>query len=339
MIKVNSAVSNVNRIKSKYGLSGNVRLHASERDLEFDEQLWNCFVSLLSQDDFKLYPNVDKAYDILSQLINVNKENLTIAEGSDRILKNIFECFSVPGFKVISTNPCFPMYKIYTELQEADFVVVDYSCEQFPLDNFLKEIDSQTSLVVLSNPSSPVGDLISNEQLLLIAERCNKFNCLLVVDEAYIEFSNAVSARFLIDNYNLIVVRTFSKAHGVAGLRIGYAVSNSLIKNYLVKVSSMNELNGIAVKWLEALTYFSDTDHYISIVKKHREKLLDLLKAKGIVYIDSQTNYVNILGDLHFENILTKKSLMPWNQQVYTRVSIPAKLDNFNKLLLEIQKL
>ena len=94
-MKANKNILTVNRTKSKYSPIDQLRLHASERDLEFDPQLWNYFTDSLCQEDLRFYPNVDRAYDILSQTININKENLTIAEGSDRILKNIFECFRI----------------------------------------------------------------------------------------------------------------------------------------------------------------------------------------------------------------------------------------------------
>jgi histidinol-phosphate aminotransferase len=339
MIKTNSVLSSVNRLRSKYGSVDSLRLHASERDLAFDKRLWDYFISSLTQEDVQLYPNIDRAYDLVSQLTETNKEFLTVAEGSDRILKNIFHCFAVKGLKVLSTIPCFPMYDVYAKLYDATFVGIEYKTEKFPFDEFLESIDDQTSLVIIYNTSSPVGDILSIEQLTAIANRCKDNDCLLAVDEAYIEFSNAVTASSLITEYNIVAVRTLSKAYGSAGVRIGYSISNAFIKQCLDKVSSMNEISSLSIKWLEALCSYDDSDVYINLVKEHRESLSRALIKCNVNYIDSQTNYINICGNLKLEGVLTKTSMMPWNGLEYTRVSIPADEVNFRKLISEVSKL
>lgn len=339
MIKINSVLSTVNRLKSKYSSVDMLRLHASERDLAFDQRLWDYFINSLTQDDIRLYPNVDRAYDIVSQISGINKEFLTVAEGSDRILKNIFHCFALRGSKVLSTNPCFPMYEVYANLQGARFVGIDYKKDKFPFDEFVDAIDDETSLVIISNPSSPVGDSLNVKQIIEIADKCRANDCLLAIDEAYIEFSDLESSSYLTANYNIIVIRTFSKAFGSAGVRIGYSVSNTFIKKCLDKVSSMNEVNGIAVKWLEALCHFDDSNVYVNLVKSNRRSLVNALVMCNVKYIESQTNYINIAGRIKLEGILTKVAIMPWDGLEYTRVSIPANGQNFRKLISEISKL
>ena len=338
-MKYNKCLTAVNRNKTKYGSLDLLRLHASERDLAFDQKLWNCFIDSLSQEDIRLYPNTDKAYDLLAQMLDTNKELLTVAEGSDRILKNTFQCFAVPGSKVVSTNPCFPMYNVYAKMYGASIIDVPYQTEHFPFEQFINAIDTETSLVILSNPSSPVGDALSIDQIKCIAEQCKLYDCILVVDEAYIEFSDCISAKQLVDRYNIIVVRTFSKAYGSAGVRIGYAVSNHLIKHYLNKVSSMNELSGLSIKWIEALYCYDDSAEYINTVKKNRSSLTAALIKCNVKYVGSQTNYINILGKLTLNGIQVKIAKMPWDNLDYTRVSIPADKTNFNQLLLEVSTL
>lgn len=338
MIKVNKFLSNVERTKYKYSSLDQLRLHASERDLNFNKELWDCFIKSILQEDVRLYPNVDKAYDLVSMITNFNKESLTLAEGSDRILKNIFECFSIPETTVVSTNPCFPMYKVYANLTGSNFLGVNYSNNQFPFEEFLKSITDKTSMVIISNPSSPVGDSLTKSQIVDIAERCKIHNCVLVVDEAYIEFSDIDSASSLIDLYNVIVVRTFSKSQGSAGFRLGYSVSNSLIKSYLSKVSSMNEVNGLSIKWIEALLQHDDSPRYIELVKNNRAVFLSVLDSLGIKYIDSKTNYVNVFGKLQLQGITVKHYQMPSDNQIYTRISIPADIDNFKRLIEEVKK-
>ncbi len=331
MIRVNQNVLSIDRRKSRYGSTDVIRLHASERDLPFDKTLWNYFVNSLKDEGVRFYPNVDHAYNLLSQLTGFNKESLTIAEGSDRVLKNLFQCFAVG--KVLTTTPSFPMYQVYAQAQGVEFVTVDYTSDRFPFEEFLNAIDKSISLVVISNPSSPVGDGLTADQIELIAKKCKCTSSLLVVDEAYIEFSDLESSAKLIELYNVVAVRTLSKAHGSAGARIGYSISSPYVKHVLDKLSSMNEVSGFSVKWLEALFLYSDAEHYVCTVKKHREALIELLKSKGMLFIDSKTNYINVLGKIEIEGIIFKYATMPWDNNLYTRISVPGDSRHFNLLV------
>ncbi len=331
MIRVNQYVLTVDRQKSRYSPTDVVRLHASERDLPFDKTLWNYFVSSLKDEDLRFYPNVDYAYNLLSQLTGFNKESLTIAEGSDRVLKNLFQCFAVG--KVLTTNPSFPMYEVYARAQGVEFVTVDYTSNKFPFTEFLNAIDKSVSLVVISNPSSPVGDSLTFDQIEILAKKCKQTASLLVVDEAYIEFSDLESSSRLVDSYNVVTVRTLSKAYGSAGARIGYSISSPYVKHILDKLSSMNEVSSVSVKWLEALFLYSDAACYINAVKQNRKALTELLDSKGILFIDSKTNYVNVLGKIELERMIFKYATMPWDNNLYTRISVPGNMNHFNLLL------
>ncbi len=330
MIRVNQNVLDINRRKGRYSPTDVVRLHASERDQPFDRELWNYFVNSLKDEDVRFYPNVDHAYNLLAQLTGFNKESLTIAEGSDRVLKNLFQCFAVG--KVLTTNPSFPMYQIYAHAQGVKLVTMDYTSNKFPFTEFLNAIDRSVGLVIISNPSSPVGDSLTADQIETLAKKCKRTNSLLVVDEAYIEFSDLESSARLVESYNVVTVRTLSKAYGSAGARIGYSISSPYVKHVLDKLSSMNEVSGFSVKWLEALFLHSDADRYVNAVKQNRKALTELLESKGIMFIDSKTNYVNVLGKIEIEGMIFKYATMPWDNNLYTRISVPGDLQHFDLL-------
>lgn len=330
MILVNNHLLSLNRVENSINETG-LRLHSSERDQPFGE-VWEKFINSITQEDIRYYPNLSIAYTLLERFLNIDKKFLTLGEGSDRIIKNIFECFSIKGYKVLSTNPCFPMYEVYSKIHNIEFEQVNYIEPKFPLDSFLKKITKEISLVMISNPSSPVGDVLSFDEIRLIADRCKKIGIVLAIDEAYIEFSNITSVIDLIHVYDIIVIRTFSKAQGAAGIRLGYCISNENIKEYIRKVQAMNPVSGLAIKWLETYLNFYDKEYsYVNNVKLNRDNLFKLLDGK-IEYIKSSTNYINILGDYNLKDIRFKKFIMPWNNMIYTRFSIPSSITNFEKL-------
>lgn len=329
MIRYNKNLFNVIRNKGKPVENDFLRLHASERDLPFNELFWNDFINTLKQENIKLYPDIPKSYDLLSTFLSIDKKFITISEGSDRVIKNIFECFSIEKLGVLTTNPCFPLYEVYAKLSGSNLVKIDYKSPTFPFDEFIENITDNINLVIISNPSSPVGDILTLDQIKIMAEKCKKTNSILVIDEAYIEFTDYDSVESLVHYYNLIIVRTFSKAFGSAGIRIGYSISNNEIKKCLDQVASMNEVSHIAIVWLEVFLKHYKQDNYISIVKSNKKIICDLLDSKGLIYLKSYTNYINVKGNLNLSQIEVKKAVMPWDNEVYTRFSIPTQNLNF----------
>lgn len=326
MPKINSHILNVSRVSTPYADPNKIRLHASERDIPHSEILWNTFLHKLSSHDVTYYPNIDSAYDLLQEFAVINKDYLTLYDGSSNGIRNIFSVFVTPNSKVVTTNPSFPMYRVYADINRATYVDVPYRNEVCPVSEIVEQIDSDVSVVILSNPSSPVGDVISYESMMKILSRCQEYDVLLVIDEAYIEFSTATS---FVDvaptNENLIVLRTMSKACGSAGARIGYSVSSNTNKDYLSRVRSMNEISGFSIKWLETMCVHKATiSDYVSKVIKNREWLQAKFIINGHKVICSETNFIHV-SDLELPSEFVYKTCkMPWSDVLYSRISIPA---------------
>ena len=331
MVKHNTHIDRIIRIQPPYNTNDKLRLHASERDTKFSYNMFRYYTELLTDDVIRYYPNQDRAYELLEQFTQVDKEFTVLYDGSDRAIRNIFQVYVTFGSKVITTDPSFPMYSVYADMYQAELYAAKYSTTDFPFVDVLTAIDSDTNLVILSNPSSPIGTVISYEQLLCLLAHCEQHDCILAVDEAYIEFSNAVSLADLAPTHpNLIVIRTLSKAVGSAGARIGYTVSDNANRELLYKLRSMNDITGPSIAWLATLVKFkNEINNYVANVIANKNDLIAKLREHNILCLPSETNFIH--AKINIENCSYKVCNIL--DQDYVRISVPGDKDNYKKLL------
>jgi len=299
-MKFQKHLLNVERKKPQYSNPDKIRLHAAERDLVFGYDLWEEFFYSVKQTDIMYYPNVDKTYKDLSKFLNLSADNLIIGDGSDRIIKYIYECFAVKGLDVITTDPCFPMYKVYADLYNVNCKQIKYTEYHLDYDQLYNSINDNTSFVIISNPSSPIGDFIHFKEMTLLIEKADK---------------------------------TFSKAVGAAGIRFGYGIANKQIIDIMKKFSPMNEITSITGKWVSTIiNNWSNVENYINNVKQNRDKATFYFLKKGYEVIPSNCNWIHV-DKLDFDdNFVLRQTTLPWSDKTWTRLCIPG--DEHNMRLL-----
>lgn len=333
-MKFQKHLLNVERKKPAYSDPTKIRLHAAERDMHFTYDIWEDFIFSVKQKDIMYYPNVDKTYQDLSKFLNIPIDNLVIGDGSDRIIKNVFECFAVAGHDVITTDPCFPMYKVYADLYNVRCKQIKYTEYHLDFNQLYDSINDKVSFIILSNPSSPVGDFIHFKEMYMLLEKAEEHNVIVVVDEAYIEFSGYKSSADLIKTFsNLIVIKTFSKAVGAAGIRFGYGISNSHLISIMKKFASMNEITSVTGIWVSTIIkHWSNVEKYINNVRQNRDKATLYFMKKGYEVIPSNCNWIHV-DKLDFNDMfVTRQTSLPWSNKQWTRLCIPG--DNKNMELL-----
>jgi len=251
------------------------------------------FLQSINQEDFFYYPNTQKFKEKLCNFYKVNSDEVFLCAGSDVGIKSIFESFT-DGGKVITSTPSFPMYKVYSELYRCDYIEIPYEKDYtISTEKILSNITPDTDLVILANPNSPIGDYKSFDEIRKILEQ----NVSVLIDEAYIEFSDYNSVINELKNYsNLFITRTFSKGFGAAGCRVGMVFSNKENIELVSKFRQMYEISGVSMKYCEFLIdNYSVVDDYINNVKKEKNKIISLLGGNFDV-IDSNCNWI------HFNN-------------------------------------
>ena len=218
----------VDKEKFDYVLSQN------ERNLQLPYKLYSEFISSLKHTDFSFYPDLDSLKTKIRQYTNCN--NVFLTPGSDFGIKTIFELYDLEDREVLTSNYFFPMYQVYADIHMAELVKVEYKEQQFNIGDLIKNITENTALIILANPNSPIGDTYTLEDIELLLDK----GIPTIIDEAYIELSNAESAIKLIEKYsNLYVTRTFSKGFGAAGCRVGYICTNKANLEMLEKLRLM----------------------------------------------------------------------------------------------------
>jgi len=306
MFKIKPHLKKVHRIyneidKSKYDF----RLDQSERTTLFKDDFFQDFLKTLNQTDFITYPYLDDLKIKIAQYNNVKKNNIFLVPGSDVGIKSMFELCVSAGDEIITTSPSFPMYNVYCNLYNGILKTVNYKENlTYSIDDILSGINKKTSLIIIANPNNPIGDYKTKEELEPLLEYTNKLNIPILIDEAYVEFSPGTLKEFSFKYNNVCISRTFSKAWGGAGVRLGYILGNTRIITYFNKLRLMHEVTGIAAKYgCYLLDNQLEMKNYVSLVNNEKTILVDKFSKGGFDIVNSHTNWI------HFNNKTNNKTI------------------------------
>lgn len=229
--------------------------------------------------------------------LNVAEDSLVFGNGSDEVLHLICATFLTPGVdQIVQADPTFAMYEIYGTLANAEIIkvpLVDYTHD---LPAMADAVTDKTRVMFIANPNNPTGTLVRRNEVEKLLERLPA-RVLLVMDEAYDEFVDDPEKPDLLPlvraGGNVIVLRTFSKAYALAGLRVGYGITRPELAGYLNRARSPFNVNLIGQA--AALAAWQDHDHIsqsVHINSLGRKQLYAALEANGIPYVPSQANFV-----------------------------------------------
>ena len=336
-IKYALHLNNIERMRGAYPSPDTIRLNSAERTSEIPQIIWNKYIDSLRETDIRYYPDIDHAINVIAKHTQQRAEYITLGHGSDSLIKNAFEVFAkdtIGYTNIVIPDPCFVMYNIYADMMKCSVNKVAYKDKKFDVQGTIDAINIDTSLVVLSNPNSPIGDSISIPDLLSIIKKAAECKCVVLIDEAYIEFSSVesfVSRAHLHDN--VIVTRTFSKAVGAAGIRFGYAVANSRIIELLNKVKNMYEITGPTLKWIETIVdNWGMVEVYVNQIKAKRSILAHELE-KDYNVLSSECNWIHTTKTDFDDSITTRQCKLPWDDRIWTRLCIPADRYTLERLV------
>jgi len=220
----------------------------------------------------------------ISGLYSVPGENLFIGNGSDEAIDLLLRVFCEPGCdRVIIIEPSYGMYKVCADINNvpADFALLN---RDFTLSagNILEKIRPETRMVFLCSPNNPTSNLLGEEE---IREVLDNFHGIVVIDEAYVDFSPGRGLAGLMAEYNnLVLLRTLSKAWGLAGIRVGVAMGDPDIMNYMNKVKYPYNLNTLSQeKALEMLEKVREKESWVQLILEEKKKLIPAISAMEYV--------------------------------------------------------
>ncbi|WPZ00023.1 histidinol-phosphate transaminase [Christiangramia sp. OXR-203] len=236
----------------------------------------------------------------ISEIKQVSEKQMLLGNGSDEVLDLIFRAFCEPGTdNVISLPPTYGMYKVLSEINNVENREVLLTSEFEPdVEAILEAVDANTKLLFLCSPNNPSGNSFNAE---LVKKLLESFNGLVVIDEAYIDFSDIAGWSQSLDTYpNLIITQTFSKAFGMAGIRLGMLFASEKIIKILNRIKPPYNVNELTQqRALRGLQNYSEIKKQVIDIKNERERLskaLVQLKYVSKIY-PSDANFLLIKVD------------------------------------------
>lgn len=255
--------------------------------------------------DIRCYPLTERLEleNALGEYLGVPSEQIVLGSGGDHIIELTLNSCLKSGDSLIAVTPTFSMYPRTTKINGAEFVGVDID-EDFSLnvEKVINKIDERSKILVLCNPNNPTANQFNRKNVERLIEA---FPGLVLVDEAYAEFGEYSLVGMVESFDNLVVLRTFSKAFGMAGLRLGYGVTNKKLATiYNEKYLSPYPLSSIALKLgVNILKKKQFIQQLVEEIKETRKWLVEEMNLiDGVRAFPSSTNFVLASLEIDFEN-------------------------------------
>ena len=256
----------------------------------------------VTAEELTKYPEREPVERIVAKHFGLQAEQVLLTNGVDEAIHLMCCAFLEAEDEALIATPSFFMYDVSVQMMTPHLrkVQADATLE-FPFERFMAAITERTKLIIVASPNNPTGAVVGREHLLAIAAAAPQ--AVLMVDEAYYHFDGASVMDDLATVPNLIVARTFSKAYGLANLRIGMLAGNSELLKYVRKVSSPYNVNGVALDCLPvALADEEYVAWYSEQVRVGRERMMDGLRELGVPFFPSHANFVLMnIGPKHKE--------------------------------------
>jgi histidinol-phosphate aminotransferase len=276
--------------------------------LDFNENTLACspkvreVLGRISAGSLTRYPERAPVEAIVAANLGLAPEQVALTNGVDEAVHVLFETFLEAGDELLLPVPTYAMYEIYASATDARIVPVLAADDlKFPFERLLAAITPRTKIIAVANPNSPSGSVATRAQLVEIATRAP--HAVMLVDEAYFHFHGETVIDLLGTLPNLAVARTFSKAYGLAGLRLGVLAGPEETMRWVRRVLSPYSVNALALACLppalEDVTYL---DWYVSEVLAARAELESALDAAGLRRWPSRANFILVeIGPHHAE--------------------------------------
>jgi len=281
-------------LQRQYGVKDIVKLASNESPLGPSKAVLAAIA--LATRDITRYPdgNGFELKHALADRFDVEASQITLGNGSNDVLEVIARCFAEPGDEVVFSQHAFAVYPIVTQAIGATAVEVPAAQYGHDLIAMQAAISDKTKLIFIANPNNPTGTYVPAEEVRQFLEGVPE-DVIVVLDEAYLEYSEPTvdSLTWLADFPNLIVSRTFSKAYGLAGLRVGFAVSHPDIANLLNRLRQPFNVNSLALT--AAVAALGDEDYLLqakALNEVGMQQYLTGFAELGLTFIPSKGNFI-----------------------------------------------
>src|SRR5438034_6064193 len=219
------------------GRYGKLRLDKNEDTVGFPPEVVRDMLAGVSADFLSAYPEPYTLYHKLADYHKVDVNCIMVTAGSEMAIRYLFEAFLSPGDGFLILNPSFAMFDVYARIIGADIRAIDYD-ENFsvPVESIVQRLTPALKIIAIANPNNPTGTVFAESDLEKILRAAAENRTIVLIDEAYFYFYTRTMLGRHVEFPNLVVTRTFSKACGIAGVRLGYAVGAPAIMREVTKL-------------------------------------------------------------------------------------------------------
>lgn len=304
----------IEEIRRNFGLNKIVKLASNENPSEVPENVKKAITNELK--NISTYPDSDSFYlkKKIAENNNVGFKNVLVGAGSVEIIRMIVKAFLKPGERVLTSEKTFIMYKIAAieNSGKESFLEAEMDGQfRFDLNKIYGMIDEKVKIIFITNPNNPTGTLLPKKEIENFIKKVPE-NIIIVLDNAYEEYVEDQEKYFsgidmINKKKNLIILRTFSKIYGLAGLRIGYALGGEDVISYMGRVKAPFNVTRIAQQ--AAISSLENDEFKISsreINIRNRKKLYNELKKMGVNVIPSETNFLMFFPDSDIKELNDK---------------------------------
>jgi histidinol-phosphate aminotransferase len=285
----------IEELERELGIFGSIKLASNENPLGPSPKAIRAIAENLNK--INQYPDANAYYlrDRLSYKFGVPMSRILVGNGADELIELIVHTFLSPDEEVIIPQHAFLLYETFAKSFDGKIVTVPLTDFSVNMPAMIKAVSPHTKIMFVNNPQNPTGKALAREEISRFLNGLPP-DVIVVLDEAYIEFAtdpNIVSGLGLLDSYPLLVVlRTFSKIYGLAGLRIGYGFASEMITDAINRVRQPFNVNYVAqVGALAALDDDEFVQKTLSITREGLALLYAQLDRMGLEYIPTQTNF------------------------------------------------
>lgn len=332
----------IEEVQRELGLKGVIKLASNESCLGPSPRAVEAIRKNLK--NINRYPDASSFYlkKKLAKFLGVKEENIMIGNGSDEVICLAIRAFVNPSEEVMIAKPTFLIYEIASQVQDARIREIPLRRDfKYDIEGMREAITENTKMVFIANPDNPNGTYVAKKELERFLSSVPR-DVIVFLDEAYFEFAKSSSRDYpdgtdYLDRPNIIVARSFSKAYGLAGIRIGYGISNPEAISYMERVREPFNVNILAqAAALAALDDKIFLKRQLAHVEKEKRFLYKAFDGMGLEYVPSATNFIliNVNRDCKavFKELLKKgiiiRDMKAWGLDTYIRVTIGTRREN-----------
>lgn len=335
------AGKSIEEVREEYDLEKIVKLASNENPLGPSLKVIDAIQA--EAKNVSLYPdsNSRQLKSSLAEKYQLDNDKIFIANGSDEILDLLMTLILKPGDEVIQADPSFIKYELSVKSRGGNTVKVELDQDyKHDLKAMQAAVNDKTKIVLICNPNNPTGTVVAKEKIEKFLAELSE-DVLVVVDQAYQEYisqENPFDGINLLEKHsNLLLMRTFSKVYGLAGMRVGYALGNEEIIDYLNKIRGPFNVNSLAQK--AAVAALESEAHLKTCQKlneREKEFLYQRLNELGLEYIETESNFMMVNLEMSaakvFEKLQEKgviiRSGVHFGMENWIRVTVGNRADN-----------